>query len=68
VDGRCSIEVSLWVTGLSLLAAYAAARAWSTHASNQGIVAMREARAVEAAASSRCQDIRRGGSYSRAAA
>jgi len=51
VDGRSSIEVSLWVTGLSLLAAYAAARAWSAHASNQGIVAMREARAVEAAAS-----------------
>lgn len=40
------IEVALWVTGLSLLAAYAATRAWSSYASNEGIDAMREARAV----------------------
>ena len=45
------IEVALWSAGLSLLAAYAAARAWSSYASNEGIDAMREARAVHAAQS-----------------
>lgn len=39
------IEASLWAIGLSLLAAYGAARAWSGYASHQGVLAMREARA-----------------------
>lgn len=43
------IEASLWVTGLSFLAAYGAARAWSGYASHQGILAMREARAMHVA-------------------
>jgi LPXTG-site transpeptidase (sortase) family protein len=51
VDRRRSIEVCLWVAGLSLLAAYGAVRAWSGYASHQGIVAMREARAIHAAES-----------------
>lgn len=49
MDRRRSIEVCLWVAGLSLLAAYGAVRAWSGYASHQGIVAMREARAIHAA-------------------
>jgi sortase A len=55
-DSRHSVEVSLWATGLSLLAAYGAARAWSSYASHQGIVAMREARAVYVAESSERHD------------
>lgn len=50
------IEASLWVTGLSLLAAYGAARAWSGYASHQGILAMREARAMHVAESSERHD------------
>lgn len=49
MNSQRRIEVFLWVTGLSLLAGYAGMRAWSGYASHQGIVAMREARAVHAA-------------------
>lgn len=52
MDRRRRFEISLWVTGLSLLAAYGAVRAWSSYSSNQGIVAMREARALHAVESS----------------
>lgn len=56
MNSRRRIEVSLWVTGLSLLAAYGAVRAWSGYASHQGIVAMREARATYVAQSSEPHD------------
>lgn len=57
MDRRRSIEVSLWVAGLSFLAAYGAVRAWSGYASHQGIVAMREARAIHAAESRESLDV-----------
>lgn len=57
MNGQRSIEVSLWVAGLSFLAAYGAVRAWSGYASGQGIVAMREARAIHAAESRESLDV-----------
>jgi sortase A len=47
------------VAGLSLLAAHGAVRAWSGYASHQGIVAMREARAIHAAESREPLDLNR---------
>lgn len=57
MDRRRPIEVSLWVAGLSFLAAYGAVRAWSGYASHQSIVAMREARAIHVADSLESLDV-----------
>lgn len=45
-----AIEIAAWSAGAALLAAYCGMQAWSGYASNQGLTAMRQARAHRAVA------------------
>lgn len=46
---RRTLEISAWAGGAALLATYFGIRAWSAQASDEGVEAMRQARAVHAA-------------------